>query len=54
MSHFYEILSLGAQVFGVITSAVTSLATGTPVNLPEIRTYVGGKHISLNITIKSI
>lgn len=49
--NFWELVSLGGAVFGALSSALAQLASGQPVQLPEVRTYVGGRHIALDIKV---
>ena len=52
--NFFSILSLGATIFSAIEGVLSNLASGQPVTVPEIRTYVGGHHIAIDLTIKPL
>lgn len=52
--NFFAILQLGAQIMGEVSAVIGSLGAGQPVTLPGIRTYIAGKHVELDITIKPL
>lgn len=52
--NFFEILSVGATILNALSGALGQLAAGQAVTAPPIRTYIGGKHVELDITVKPV
>lgn len=52
--NFFQIINLGSTLLAAFTTAASEFATGQPVALPSIRTYIGGKHVELDITVKPL
>lgn len=49
--NFVSILSAAIQVALAIQAAVAQFAAGQPVVIPQIKTYIGGKHVALDLTV---
>lgn len=50
----FAYLALAGQLVTTILAAVTSFISGQPVVAPQIRTYVSGKHVAIDITVTPI
>lgn len=52
--NFLTIISLGSSIAGALASAYVAFASGQTVTLPSVRTYIDGKHVEMDITIKPL
>ncbi|MGH8165012.1 MAG: hypothetical protein ACREP1_11835 [Rhodanobacteraceae bacterium] len=49
--NFFEVIQVGAAVLGALGSVVAQLSAGQPASLPPVRTYIGGRHVELDVKV---
>lgn len=53
-SDIFNYLGTAMQIATALAAAAGAFQSGQPVTVPEIRTYVSGKHIGIDITVKPL
>jgi hypothetical protein len=51
MNTAFTIFSTGIQIALAIQAAIAQFASGQPVDIPAIKTYIGGKHVQFDIKV---
>jgi hypothetical protein len=47
-------LGLVTGILTEVEAEAVNFAAGQPVSVPEIRTYLAGKHVKINVTISQL
>jgi hypothetical protein len=51
MANLFQYLPVAFEIVGEFEALEAEFEAGQPVTVPEIKTYIGKQHVSVNVTV---